>query len=195
MRKTAGFTLIELMVVVVIILILSRMMRVARANIQSTKLATALANQDQLRIGLMQYYADVGFFPPDVDRGWDPGLARPLPYNPDTGQNCAINAGDCPACPTCPSNWQTRVQRQWRGPYLKNWPTRTPWGGKYDFNHWVTVSNRYGCMVPIGIYVGVQGDYSNLHTLPSTQEQRMLTKGFDADRCYNGEAQLFLGTP
>ena len=72
----------------------------------------------------------MGFYPPDVNRGWDPGLSSTTPSNPD---NHGTSGADCSHCP---EDWEDIVAAQWQGPYIKNWPQLTPWGGKYDYNYW-----------------------------------------------------------
>ena len=43
-----------------------------------------------------------------------------------------------------------------------------------------------------GVYLAVEGDYSNNFTIPSDAEQIMITKQVDADGCLNGEVQMLL---
>lgn len=68
----------------------------------------------------------------------------------------------------------------------------TPWKGEYDYNCWSVDTVRYGCTVPAGIYIGVQGDSNNANTIPGDAEQILLDKGYDNDACLNGEAQMLL---
>jgi len=186
-KRNKGFTLIEVLVVIGIIGILATIvlinMKSARERANAAK-AGALSRN--LRLAVELYYDDMGFYPPDVNRGWDPGLTRPLPYNPDTGEE------NNPSCPHCPVNWTTVVGQKWNGPYISIWPQVTPWGGKYDYNYWDTITDRSGCQVPAGIYIGVQGDYNNNHTIPNYAEQVMLDQTYDTDACLNGESQMIL---
>ncbi len=162
---------------------------------ESAKTAKAGLVQRQLGEASGFYFADTGFYPPDVNRGWDPGFVRSLPWNPDT------EAGDPPPggfatsgtnCSHCPTNWQDVVQAKWSGPYITTWPRFTPWKGKYDYNYWATGTVRYGCTVPPGAYIGAQGDYNNKNTIPAFMEQMMINKNLDADLCINGESQMLL---
>jgi len=140
-KKQKGFTLIELLVVIAIIGLLSSIVLVSLKNVKEKgKTAQAGSVARMLVLATEFYYDDMGFYPPDVLRGWDPGFMQPLPYNPDTG------ASDIPACSHCPPNWNDIVQVKWNGPYLNVWPQFTPWGGKYDYNYWGSGATRYGCM-------------------------------------------------
>jgi len=191
-KSGAGFTLIELLVVISVIGLLASMILVSLNSArEKSRVAAAAMTQRQLQKAVELYLDQMGFYPPDTGRGWDPGFAKPLPYNLDTGADCNVNSGDCPACGHCPTDWITQAQANWRGPYMGTWPS-TPWGGKYDYNHWAAVTDRYGCLVPAGIYVGAQGDYSNANTIPAVSEQSMLDKQLDNDGCLNGESQMVL---
>lgn len=191
-----GFTLIEMLVVVANIGILATivMAGVRGAREKSDVLVTGL-QQRELTRAVELYYDDMGFYPPDVNRGWDPGFAKSLPYNPD------IDAGDTvpspydtsgTSCSHCPSNWQTVVQSRWNGPYIPEWPRQTRWRGKYDYNYWPTAMTRGACTVQPGIYIGVQGDYSNSKTIPQSAETTMIEKKYDSEECENQESQMQL---
>ena len=189
MSKTRrGFTLIELLVVIAIIAILAATIAPnAFRAIEKAKIARAMQDAKALRSAALSYYADMGFWPPDVGRGCDPGLTQPLPHYPDQAAACAGGVSG-----VIPLNWQTIVAANWDGPYIEKWPTSTPWGGKYDWNYWPSGSSRYGVTVAPGCYVGIQRDYSDNNPIPTASEQRMVTEGFDADGAVNGEAQLLM---
>ncbi|MCL5435772.1 MAG: type II secretion system GspH family protein [Patescibacteria group bacterium] len=187
MHQTKGFTLIELLVTIAIIGLLASIIVVSlNTSRNSAKVAQAASNQKQFMLALQLYFDDVGFYPPDVNRGWDPGFSHALPYNPDTNQT------DTPACDHCPSDWVSQVQSNWRGPYIVIFPNTTPWNGKYDYNYWPAGASRYGCNVPPGIYFGVQADYADENPLPPEAEQRMIDLGLDHDGCLNGEAEMLM---
>jgi prepilin-type N-terminal cleavage/methylation domain-containing protein len=94
-----GFTLIELLVVIAIIGLLSSILMVSMVNSrENARRVTALESQKQLQKAVEMYNLDVGFYPPDVNRGWDPGISKPLPYNKDLGFDCNVDASQC-ACP------------------------------------------------------------------------------------------------
>lgn len=189
-QKEKGFTLIELMVVISIIAILSVIGMVVFSNVQNrARAAQTVGFAQDLKTGVDQYFYTMGFYPPDTGRGKDPGLAQPLPYDPETGQPLS----PLPDCSHCPSNWVDIVNQKWSGPYISEWPKLTPWGGKYDFNYWPAGGIRYGCSVPAGVYVGVQRDYSDNNPISPESEQILVDQGNDLDKCINGEAQLVLG--
>ena len=194
--RAAGFTLIEFMIVIVVIGFLAVLILPAVEPARtSARVVKAGAFQATLANAVEAYHIDMGFYPPDVNRGWDPGLVRSMPWSPDA------EAGDPPTggyssagtnCNHCPSNWQSIVQARWQGPYLQIWPRFTPWQGKYDYNYWDTTKQRGSCSVTPGIYVGVQGDYDNNNTIPQNAEENMISKSFDAEQCLNGESQMLL---
>lgn len=185
--QASGFTLIELLVVISIIGLLSSTI-FASVNLARQKggFAQAISNARALKTAAELYNDQMGFFPPDVGRGWDPGFMKALPWNPDTG------ATAIPACAWCPTGWDTIVQQRWNGPYLASWPNFTPWNGKYDYNYWPSSSVRYGCTIPPGVYIGIQRDYADANPISQQAEQLMLDQKIDNDGCLNGEAQLIL---
>lgn len=183
-----GFTLVEILVVVAIIGILSTLIFVAVFNhFRKAKVTRATVDASALKIATQLYFGDIGFYPPDVGRGADPGFTQQLPYFPD-GHSGSTDTN----CSHCPSNWEDIVAQNWNGPYLEEWPVTTPWGGKYDYNYWGSDASRYGCTVSAGIYAGVQGDYDNNNTIPQAAEQELIDRGYDGDGCINGESQLIL---
>ncbi len=182
-----SFTLIELLVVIAIIGLLATIVLVSMNNAKEKgRVVGAGSTAKNLALAVEFYYNDMGFYPPDVSRGWDPGLAHSLPYDYVTGESYIV------PCDHCPSNWTTIINQNWSGPYTNNWPDTTPWGGEYDYNYWPLGATRYGCTIPPGIYVGVQGNLSNGNTIPIYAEQLMINQGFDADQCINGESQIVL---
>lgn len=194
--RNKGFTLVELLVVIAIIGILaSIILSSLQAAREAANVAVAGRQQRLMITAIELYFDDMGFYSPDVNRGWDPGFVRALPWNPDE------EAGEPPPggfaspetnCDHCPSNWQDVVNASWNGPYMPAWPRFTPWKGKYDYNYWGSGASRYGCTLPPGIYVGVQGDYNKENTIPESSEEKMIEKGFDAEQCVNGESQMLL---
>ena len=186
-KRKKGFTLIELLVVIAIIGLLATIVVVSMGKARERgKVAGAGSTAKNLALAVELYYNDMGFYPPDVSRGWDPGFTESFAYNPDTGVRLI------PPCDYCPPNWITIIEERWSGPYINIWPQFTPWGGKYDYNYWPAGATRYGCTVSPGIYVGVQGDYSNNNIIPNYAEQLMVDQGFDRDGCINGESQIIL---
>lgn len=182
-----GFTLIELLVVISIISLLASIVLASLNGArEKARVAQAVSNADALRTATEFYNDQMGFYPPDTGRGWDPGFTRALPWNPDTG------ATTIPACGQCPAGWDTIVQQQWNGPYLASWPRFTPWNGKFDYNYWPTGASRYGCTIPPGVYIGIQRDYADANPITQSAEQMMVDQRLDQDGCVNGEAQIVL---
>ena len=186
--------MVELIVVIAIIGVLSGIVLINVSDArEKVAVSTAGTNQRQMSKAVGLYFADMGFYPPDVNRGWDPGLVKAVPWSPDapgTGSFSTSGAN----CIDCPSDWQDIILQKWNGPYLGNWPQHTPWGGKYDYNYWTESSTeRFGCGVPPGIYMGVERDYDNIGgVVPPSAEIKMGQAGFDANCPNNGEAQMLL---
>lgn len=183
-----GFTLVELLVVIAIIGLLSTIVYLnlndAREN---AKVAESVVDARALKMATLLYYHDMEFYPPDVNRGWDPGFTKKFPYNPDTGKtDMSVE------CDHCPPNWKGLINQKWNGPYIGVWPRFTAWEGKYDYNYWGAPTTRYGCYIPAGIYIGVQRDYDDENPITPYAEQIMVNKGYDYDGCVNGEAQMIL---
>lgn len=195
-RSRRAVTFLEILISATIITVLLVLVLLGiLGGRESANVARASFVQKQIAEASGFYFVDIGFYPPDVNRGWDPGLVRPLPWNPDA------EAGDPPPgvfatsganCSHCPSNWSEIVQAKWKGPYLAAWPRFTPWRGKYDYNYWGNGAVRYGCTVPPGVYIGIQGDYNNKNTISTSTEQLLIDKLLDADKCINGESQMLL---
>ncbi len=195
-KYSGGFSLVEMLVVIANIAILSTIVIVGvQGAREKTNILVTGLQQRELTKAIELYYDDVGFYPPDVNRGWDPGFAKSLPSNPD------IDAGDTvPSpydtsganCSHCPSNWETLVEARWNGPYVQEWPRQTKWRGKYDYNYWPDGATRGACTVTPGIYIGVQGDYQNNKIISQSSEETMIEKGFDSEQCINQESQMQL---
>ena len=186
-----GVTLVELMMVVSIISILTThatpTYQVNRGKAQGVSTGAIKKSMTQAA----QYYElDMGFYPPDVNRGWDPGFERAFPWNPDV-EDGSHNGNAGIRCDHCPDDWIDIVAKRWDGPYMK-WPSRTAWQGRFDYNIWDGPRNRYGCTVRPGIYAGAQGDYQNNNNVPIIVEEYMIDIGIDDDQCVNGESQLLL---
>lgn len=195
-KFSIGFTIIEVLVVIAIIGILASIVIInLRSARGSAEVVEAVAVQRQLHNAAELYYLDMGFYPPDVNRGWDPGFVQSLPWNPDEAAGSPPSAPyNVPGtdCSHCPADWQDIIAAKWKGPYFPEWPRFSPWLGKYDYNYWPSGATRGACTVPPGIYVGVGADYDDNNTLPSAAEQRMIAQKFEAELCENGESQFLL---
>ncbi|MCA9397321.1 type II secretion system protein [candidate division WWE3 bacterium] len=187
-----GFTLIELLVVMVVTFAsLTATWISIRYALDKGNVAEAIAYAKLIADSSDLYLTDMDFYPPDVNRGCDPGFVQKDPTKEPGGWDCETKAY-VPAYH--PSDWQNIVDERWLGPYLKVWNTQTPWGGKYDYNFWPDGAVRNGeCLAP-GVYIGVQGDYDGNNEIPAHAEERMIELGVDEDLKINGEAQLFIQT-
>lgn len=176
-KNNRGFTLVELLVVIAIIGILAAIIAPnAFKSVEKAKVAKVKADAKALRAAALAYYADMGFFPPDVNRGIDPGLVT------------KVTSG-------LTSEQQTILNQNWKGPYIDRWPDKTPWGGEYDWNLWPTNQNRGGHTVQAGLYVGIASSAigSSNGKIPVEAEKLLFNDGFDADGDIdNGEVQLLL---
>lgn len=198
----SGFTLIELLVVIAILGLLASIILVSiNGATNKAKVSSAATQQRELHKAIQLYEQDMGFYPPDTGRGADPGFSKPLPFNDDVGVNydCNIDFTPCSGLAGAqvwlPTNWKDRVNSSWRGPYIAIYPQNTPWKGEYDYNYWPVGADRYGCAVLPGIYIGVQGDYSNNNTIPQMAEQTMIDNRYEDELCINGESQMLLVRP
>jgi prepilin-type N-terminal cleavage/methylation domain-containing protein len=201
-KSIIAFTIIELLVVIAIIGLLASILLISLNGArEKARRVTAFANIKQMQKALEMYFNDNGFYPPDISRGWDPGLVKKLPYNITTSlQDCNTDLASCVcgvylSCTVLPANvpsdWIAQAQSRWGGPYVALWPPTTPWGGTYDYNNWDTITVRNGCNVPAGIYLGIESGSG--FTLNPTVEQQLFNDGLDNDGCSNnGEAQLLL---
>ena len=106
LRKQKGFTLIELITVVVIIVILaSALAPKFFGRTEEARMAAAKSDIATIELGLDAYEADNGFYP-TTEQGLD-ALVNP------------------PSTAPVPANW--------KGPYLKKRAGKDPWGNYYNF--------------------------------------------------------------
>ena len=116
----AGFTLIELIFSMLIISILAALFSITGKWVRDRALfAKFMTDIREIKIGVSRFEQDVGVFPPDVDRGIDPGLAS------KTGWKAGGHS----------AKWETLDMKGWKGPYIKAW-SRNPWGGLYDWDNY-----------------------------------------------------------
>lgn len=203
-RNSRAFTLVELLVVIAIIGVLAAVITPSAFRaVEKAKVARALADAKALRAAALAYYADMGFFPQDVNRGFDPGFMYPMSpaeyYSTPEGQQVLARAqaegwtGGWGTDQLTPEQKQA-IARNWKGPYLERWPDRTPWGGKYDWNLWPNGTVRYGVPIEAGVYVGIQRDWGDRAetAVPVSAEELMIREGHDAGGGPNGEVQMLL---
>jgi len=194
-----GFTIIELIVVIAIIAVLSGIVisNVSRVK-EKANVSGAGAVQRQMTKAIEMYYMDMNFYPPDVNRGWDPGLVQKYPWNPDgrASGSYSTSGEDWTHCPDGTRNsCQVIIEENWHGPYLSSWPVLTPWGGTYDYNYWAVEVQRGNCPLSLapGIYIGAEKYYNDISgSIPESIELEMQRYGFEVDCITNGEAQMLL---
>lgn len=201
-KLSLGFTLTEMLIVISILTILI----ISSLYYSPTIINRARANRSRNQIqelvhASLLYNADVGFFPPDVGRGMDPGIENMFPTNVDTGAEISINLAS-PSQSHLPANWHDIVAEKWSGPYIDEFPDETPWKGEYDFNMWPSgAGGRYtnpsggACpAVPPGLYLGTQRNSADTPStaIPQAIELLLSELGLDDDNCINGEVQTLI---
>ena len=107
MRNRTGFTLVEIMLVVIIIGVLAAMVVPRFAGrTEQAKIARAKSDIAAISLALDLYEMDVGQYPPT--------LAELVAKDP-------------------PSSLSESMRAQWNGPYLKKGLPKDPWGREYQF--------------------------------------------------------------
>lgn len=134
--KREGFTLVELLVVIAIIGILAAVIVPnAFKSVEKARIAEAIEDLHSIKTASLAYYADIGFFPPDVGAGDDPGFMQPDPQGTVYWSASGLD----------PSEALPKIHERWDGPYLEKWKSRHPWqkyassfpgGGMYDYENW-----------------------------------------------------------
>lgn len=126
MRKDRGFTLMELMIVIAIIMILAGaiVMRLGTST-QSAKIAKATKECEEIVTAVKNFYLDTGGWPPNTADAADAGLLT----DPEGLTDIRNDKGE-----PKPINSQNFPNYNWNGPYLetetKEFPT-DPWGNGY----------------------------------------------------------------
>ncbi|GAA0717711.1 hypothetical protein GCM10008905_03590 [Clostridium malenominatum] len=133
-KHKKAFTLVELLVVIAIIAILSAIIAPkAFTAIEKSKVSRTINDMKVFKTAALQYYADVGSFPGDVNEGKDPGFG------------------------ITPSS----LPNGWNGPYLDApLSKKTAWSGTYDYESWAPTtdgSNNNANGVKAGIYITIHG--------------------------------------
>lgn len=90
MKVNSGFTLVELLIVIVIIGLLGSLVAPEMfSKIGSSKQSTAKAQMQMFETALDTYYLDVGYYPEDLNsltksdvKGWDGPYIKKLPVDP-----------------------------------------------------------------------------------------------------------------
>jgi general secretion pathway protein G len=120
-RRTAGFTLIEMLVVVVVIALLATLVGPSiLKSIGDAKTSTAKSQVQLLATSLDAYYLDMGTYPTSAE-----GLAALR--EPPPGK-----------------------EGRWKGPYLKGSVPQDPWGQAYVYRYPAQTNARGYDLVSLG---------------------------------------------
>ena len=191
-----GFTLIELVVVMTIIGILFTVGSFVYIRLlERSRINQALADIQDITQAVEQYHADMGYYPPDTDPRFDPGL---LTYQQINCNSPLSVSGPCPFGYD-KTILESNPPSSYKGPYLDvpGWPLETPWGGIYDYDYWPDSATSWRSVV--GTCVGMEGGiYISLrsHDLPwpangvgappAEVEQYFRGEGYDTCTANNG---------
>lgn len=181
-RASRAFTFVELLVVVTIISVIVTASIFSAINISShAKRVRAENDIESLIQAVLNYQQDMGFYPPDVYPGFDPGLTQPLPNDTHAWGTSGL-----------PSNWQDIVADRWNGPYIERFPTETPWKGFYDYNHWTSNFTLCSATSTPGIYISIisTSNYCTKMALTPEDEQYFLDRDIDSDGELNNVVQV-----
>lgn len=143
--KRSGVTFIEIMMVLLIAsIVFVGWYRTMSWTRHRAMLAVFMSDIRQVKIAAGRFQTDVGVYPPDVNRGVDPGMIDKFGWQ---------NGGHS-------SKWNLVNLSGWKGPYLAQWKTwkRNPWGGLYDWDNYEPGYN----------YMGITGGAVYLTLKPST---------------------------
>ncbi len=157
-KKQGGFSLLELMIVMCISAILVAMGAFTTKHLRDRALLAVLQSDiSRVRQAAIRYQQDCGFFPPDVERGVDPGLVSE--YGWQTGSHSP--------------DWEAMTCDHWRGPYLREWP-KNPWGGVYDWDNFHSQYAPYG-IAGAGVYLSLKpSDWGGRNGMPDTDFEIMV---------------------
>lgn len=179
-------TFISILIASIIFMISINIVANVRSAREQERIVQAIQKVNDLKSAAELYKNDMGFYPPDVPRGWDPGFLKPLPWNPETSKTKIAS------CAHCPRKWKKIIAKQWNGPYITAWPNNTPWKGEYDYNYWTILTDRYGHNVSPGLYIGIEGDSENQLTLTIHTEKRLNKQLINHEQYLNGEVQFLI---
>ncbi len=122
----------------------------------------------QVKMAANRFEQDMGYYPPDVHRGVDPGLIEKYGWR---------GGGHS-------SKWDQVDLSNWSGPYLENWKSgwkRNPFGGLYDWDNYEEGYSHMGINGP-AVYLTLKpGNWGGSNGLPiPAYEDQLEAAGVDA---------------
>ena len=135
-KSNSGFTLVELVIAFAVVAVLAAMATVHSKFVRHKALmAIFYSDIRQVKLAANRFEQDMGYYPPDVWRGVDPGLIEK--YGWQSGGHSA--------------DWDEIDLSNWNGPYLENWKDgwkRSPFGGLYDWDNYAAGVDYMGIKGP-----------------------------------------------
>jgi general secretion pathway protein G len=120
----SGFTLLELMIVVGVIMILASFGAVAAHHTRErARLSLLYTDIRTAKMAAQRFEQDLGFYPLDCGANVDPGLVDKYGWR-DGNHSGAWDVADAEG-----------LLDAWNGPYMEKWG-RNPWGGVYEWDNY-----------------------------------------------------------
>jgi prepilin-type N-terminal cleavage/methylation domain-containing protein len=143
-RVSRGFSLTELAMVLGLISVLAAIAVTSAQYMRDrARMSVYYGQLREVAQASIRFKQDMGYFPPDVAPGIDPGLVAKDGYRA---------GGHSPA-------WEGLDLSHWNGPYLafKRWP-KNAWGGPLDYDYFPDGNAPAGLADP-GIYLSARANF------------------------------------